>query len=759
MRMTPQNDPAWRTKIRRLGLISAGLARLILWCGPIVAGLTLAVLGGAPVDRLRNILFDEYQRLAPRQWSPDLPVRIVDIDDESLARFGQWPWPRSRIAELTDKLAAAGAAAIVFDIVFAEEDRLSTRNLLQQLPDLPEREALAKAIEKQNPAADDPLAEAFARAPVVAAVALAFDQEAKAPQMKSGFVTLGDDPKRSLYSFPAAILPLASLDAAAKGLGAITYIPDGDLIVRKLPLIFAVGTRDAAQYVPSLGVEALRVASHADTIIIKATNASEEKTSAGTAIVAVAIGDLVTPTDRDGSVRLRYAGWQKDRHIAAWRILAGEEADELAGRIVLVGTSATALGDVRSTPLDAAVPGVDIHAELIENILSGAHLTRPDFAPGIENMALVVGGLLVTLIARRTRPLPAALTAVGIVASAGAASWFAFLWQNMLLDPLMPGVTWIACFATTTVAVYRTSERERRAVRTAFSRYLAPAIVERLAADPSQLRLGGEQRRVTILFSDVRDFTTRAESLSAEGVIDFLNALHTPLTSAVLNEAGTIDKYIGDGLMAFWNAPLDVADHASHACHAALDMVAQVPAIDRALAARAAADNRPHVELRIGIGINTGDVFVGNMGSQQRFDYSIVGDPVNVAARLESLTKEFGLAILVSDATAQAAQGFRFVDLGEADLKGRSAATRVCALHGAAGADDPSFAEFLTRHAVVLAAARPLTRPSPDASADLAAAIAIATAHLHGKRYGRFYATLARGVRAKIEQNYSPGGS
>ena len=300
--------------------------------------------------------------------------------------------------------------------------------------------------------------------------------------------------------------------------------------MRKLPLVFAVGPQGEAQYVPSLAAEALRVASHADTIIIKATNASGEKSYSGTAIVAVAIGDLVIPTDRDGSVRLRYAGWQSGRHIAAWRVLAGEAADEIAGRIVLVGSSAAALGDVRSTPLDAAVPGVDIHAELIEDILSGARLTRPDFAPGVENIGLVIGGLLVTLIARRTRPLPAALAAVGIVAGAGVASWFAFLWQDMLFDPLMPAITWLACFATTTVAVYRTSERERRMVRVAFSRYLAPAIVARLAADPSQLRLGGEQRRVTILFSDVRDFTTRAESLSAEGVVDFLNALHTPLT-------------------------------------------------------------------------------------------------------------------------------------------------------------------------------------------------------------------------------------
>jgi adenylate cyclase len=734
--------------------LAAGLLRLALWGSPIVAGLALATSGGAPVDRLRNIIFDEYQRLAPRQWSPDLPVRIVDIDDESLARYGQWPWPHSRLAELTDKLAAAGAAAIVFDVVFSEEDRLSTRNLLQQLPDLPERDALAAAIAKQGPIADDPLAVAFAHAPVVAAVALAFDEKAQAPQMKSGFVTLGDDPRPALNTFPVAITPLAPLAAAAQGLGAITYVPDGDLLVRKVPLVFSVGPPNATQFVPSIAAEALRVASRADTIVVKSTNASGEKSfTADTAVVAVEIGEFAIPTDRDSSVRLRYAGLQKGRYIPAWSVLAGEASDQIAGRIVLIGTSATALGDIRSTPLNAAVPGVDIHAELLENILSGEHLTRPDFAPGVENVALVLGGLLVTLIARRSPPLTSALAAGIIVLGAGFASWAAFRWGNLLVDPLMPGLTWIACFAVTTVAVYRASERERYAVRHAFSRYLAPAIVERLAADPSQLRLGGEQRMATILFSDVRDFTARAESLSAEGVVDFLNALHTPLTRAVLEQGGTIDKYIGDGLMAFWNAPLEVTDHASRACRAALDMVAQVPAIDRSMAARATEENRPHAELRIGIGINTGEVFVGNMGSQQRFDYSIVGDPVNVAARLEAATKEFGLPILVSDATARAAPGFRFVDLGEVDLKGRSVGTHIYALHDV-DAEDPSFAEFLRLHGAALA-----THTGGTGPAALRAAVARAAAHPLGAHYARFYARLVEKAPTQIDTDYSPGGS
>jgi adenylate cyclase len=749
--MKPQSRLARSLPRSRLGKIATGLGATALWCVPIIAGLALANFGGAPIDRLRSILFDEYQRLAPRQWSPKLPVKVIDIDDDSLARLGQWPWPRSRVAELTDKLAADGAAAIVFDIVFAEEDRLSPENLLRLLPDLPERDALAKVIAARH-LDGDALVASFAKAPVVAALALAYDKAAQAPQMKSGFVTLGDDPRASLYTFPAAILPQPALAKAASGLGAITYIPDGDLIVRSLPLVFAVGPPGATQLVPSLSAEALRIATHSDTIIIKATNASGERSLHNTAVVAVEIGDLIIPTDRDGAVRVRYAGWQKERHIAAWRVLAGEAADEIAGRIVLVGVSAAALADVRSTPLNAAVPGVDIQAELLEHVLSGAHLTRPDFAPGVENVALVVGGLFTAWITRRMRPVPAALIAVGLVSGACAVSWFGFLWGAQLYDPLIPSATWLVAYATTTVVVYRVSERERRAVRGAFSRYLPPAVVERLAADPSLLKLGGEVRTVTVLFSDVRDFTERVESLSAESVVDFLNALHTALTQSVLNEAGTIDKYIGDGLMAFWNAPLDVADHASRACRAALDMLSHIPALDRALAAEAEARGRPYVELRIGIGINSGPVLVGNLGSEQRFDYSIVGDPVNVAARLEALTKRLGIPIVVSEATAHVATGFSFVELGEAELRGRHHLTRIHALHSVAEKDDASFFEFRALHEKALAAAQ--------MGCGVAEAIAHAAAHPHGARYRHFYGVLAAsGAVVPALQDHAPGRS
>jgi adenylate cyclase len=291
-------------------------------------------------------------------------------------------------------------------------------------------------------------------------------------------------------------------------------------------------------------------------------------------------------------------------------------------------------------------------------------------------------------------------------------------------------------YAAMTVVVYRRSERQREFVRKAFSRYLAPALVERLAKDPSKLELGGESRDVSVLFADVRDFTGRSEGLSAAEVVQFLNGVLTPMTQSVLVEAGTIDKYFGDGLMAFWNAPLDVIDHAERACAAALAMREALPALNARL--EAGRSERP---IEIGVGINTGEAFVGNMGSDMRFDYSIVGDTVNVASRLEEATKELGVPIVVAESTMRQAPAFVFVPLGEIVLRGRSHPTPIYALHGTAAQAGVAFADFLERHNTALAA---FAAEAPDAAAKIRAA----REHPYGEAYATFYARLGQDIPA-----------
>ena len=742
----------WSTKRFGNFFRSAVLAMI-----PVAVGLTLAsaLHESDLVNRLHNLVFDQYQRWQPRLWTPDLPVRVADIDDTSLDKIGQWPWPRQRLAELTDKLAAAGAAAIVFDALFSEEDQYAPKQMLSRLPDIPERDALEKAMQAQSLLDVDPLAHAFENAPVVSAVALTDLAIQGKPETKAHFVLAGDDPTPALPHFQNMILPLAHLREAAKGLGVINYIPDGDQVIRRAPIAFAVGPPGQTVLAPSLGVEALRVAFQTLTPILKSTNASGEISyGSGVAVVSTKIGEAEIPTEADGAVRIYFAGTHDGRRIPAWRILSGDiDSDEIAGRIVLIGSSANALADLRATPLESVVPGVDIHAEFLEHALSGAQLVRLDWAWAVESLAVIMGGLLLTLTAALLPPIGSALAALVVVGGGALASWLAFSQAQLLFDPIIPGATWLAAYATATVGVFRRTTRERREVRAAFSRYLSPVVVEQLAADPSRLRLGGEARNVTILFSDVRGFTSRAETMTGAGVVHFLNALHTPLTGCVLSEGGTIDKYIGDGLMAFWNAPLDIANHANAACRAALAMAAAVPSIYARMSAEAATEGRDHAPLRIGIGLNTGDVFVGNMGSEQRFDYSIVGDPVNIAARLESATKEFGVTILASEATRQAAGDFRFVDLGDAGLKGKASAVRVYALHGPKSEADDAWDEFCDLHRAVLEALA-------GDRLELEARLVRAAGHPLGFKYAGFYDRLRDAKAPEIgDGEFRPGGS
>lgn len=733
-----------RANASPLHRLARGASRSAFAALPIVIGMVmaLALSNSALVERIRYLVFDQYQRWQPREWHADLPVRVVDIDEDSLAKVGQWPWPRARLAELTRRLTEAGAAVIAFDVILAEEERLSPRGVLAQLPDTPEREALRKAMAERGELDADPLRDALAASNAALAVVLTRQPAKSAVEMKTQFVVAGEDPIPALRPFSSVVLPLPALREAAKGLGAIQYAPDEDLIIRRVPLIFAAGPDGAKSIVPSLSAEALRIAQPEGTAtpIVKTNQASGEFGFGGNTYVAtIKIGDFEIPVEHDGALRVHYAGTQAGRTLPAWKVLDGAvPREEIEGRIVLIGSRAASLFDLRATPLEPLVAGVDIHAEALEHIASGATLVRPLWAPYLEALGIFLVGVATILFARRAPPLIAALAAAAFIAGGAFASWLAFSRFSILIDPLIPGATWLSAYIAATIGVYRRSEREKRFVRSAFSRYLAPAMVERIAEDPSQLALGGETREVTILFSDVRDFTTRSEQLSAEGVVRFLNALHTPLTEEVLKSGGTVDKYIGDGLMAFWNAPLDVPGHANNACAAALAMLDLLPAIDERLRREAQAEGRTHTPVRIGIGINTGPVFVGNMGSEQRFDYSIVGDAVNVTARLENATKDLGLPVLVSASTRAAADRFVFLDLGAAELKGKTTETLVYALHGARAEAGPDFDAFSAEHDEML---RAFAAGAPDAAGRLARL----RAQRFASRYAAFYDRLEKG--------------
>jgi len=508
------------------------------------------------LDRLSLLCFDLYQRAAPREAATDAPIRIVDIDDDSLRKLGQWPWPRTLVAQLIDRLREAGAAVVAFDIDFAEPDRTSPKLLL---PLIAQNKSGAEEAERLLAALPDPdkrLAEAMHDLPVATGFILT-DRGANAqPASKAGFAFTGDDPLGHVSRFSAAVVNLPVLEAAAEGNGFLNQYPEWDNVVRRVPLIVKLGDKPY----PSLAAEALRLALGARSYIGRAAGASGEANfGEKTGLTAVRIGPLAVPTDAAGRVWLHYAPVNQDRFVSAADVLAGTFDRALfADHIVLIGTSAAGVvNDQQATPFGPEIPGVEIHAQLIEQILQGVFLRRPDWAIGAEILfALLVGtGLILGL--PRIGALPSAMLGGAAIAAAAGSSWLAFEQAQLLMDPVYPAAVLAVVYLLSSLLAYLRTEARQREIRSAFSMYMSPHYVAELAAHPEKLSLGGETRVMTILFTDIRGFTTRSEGMDARSLTHFMNQFLSPMTEIITQYKGTIDKYIGDCIMAFWNAPLD----------------------------------------------------------------------------------------------------------------------------------------------------------------------------------------------------------
>jgi adenylate cyclase len=666
----------------------------------IVAALALRVWDPSPVATLRSLVFDAYQQVSPRAFNPDLPVRIIDIDEESLKEIGQWPWPRTVLADLVDKLEAGGAAAIGFDTVFPEPDRMSPSNALHLWPKSDALASLREEVEKL-PSNDQVFADAIGKAPVVIGF-IAAPQGTSIPETKTGFSYGGDDPKLFAPYYSGAVASLKELQDQAKGAGSLNWIPEHDQIIRRMPMVVRVGDT----LYPSLAAELLRLAQGATSYFVKCSGASGEKAfGEKTGIVGVKVGDYEVPTEANGQMWMRFTPQSKQRYLSAAKVLNGEIGkDEIAGRILIIGTSAAGLLDLRATPLDASVPGVELHAQAVEQILEGSFLQRPDFATPAELFYILALGIVIAVLIYRSGAFGSAVLGGVAVATVIGISWYAFDALGWLVDPIYPAIALTAIYLAGTLFVFLRTERERNRVRHAFSHYMAPALVERLAGDPSRLKLGGETRDMTLLFSDVRGFTTISEGLDAEELTQFLNSLFTPLSNIILDEQGTIDKFMGDAVMAFWNAPLDDNAHPSHACSAALRMMREMHTLNELWREEAEAKGRPYKPVKLGIGLNTGLCCVGNLGSETRFDYSVIGDNVNVASRLEGQSKTYDVGTVVGETTTARAPDFAFLELDLLKVKGKTEATRIFALLGDNGMkQSKAFIELAEAHAEFLA--------------------------------------------------------
>ncbi len=670
----------------------------------------------------RDFAFDQSQRLAPRTYEP-VPVRIIDIDERSLRDQGQWPWPRTLVAKLASRLNELGAAVVAFDVLFAEPDRLSPKNVMAQ------QEGFDPDILAKLPDNDAAFAAQIALQPVVLGFAATRDSQAM-PKVKAGFAFTGESPFLAPPRLTGATLPLPALEEAAAGIGDISMNPAADsTVVRTIPLFLS----DGKQFYPSLTMEALRVAQGASTYII--ANAPEREGS----ISAVRVGDFEVPTTAAGELQIYTSPERSDRYVSASDVLSGQDADLrslIEGHIVLVGTSAAGLLDIRATTLGQNVPGVSLHAQAIEQILTKRFLNRPDWADGLEIISVAMLGIVVVLLTALVSPWVAVTTGTAVSFAALLASWNAFRGHGLLLDPTFPVATALLTQFAVMGFRFLTTDQERRHIRKAFSQHVSPAVLARAENQPEAMLLGGVDREITMLFMDVRDFTTISEGLSPTALVSFLNKLLGGLSRHVMATEGTLDKFIGDSIMAFWNAPVDVAGHPAKAAHCALAMRATLRELNDQ---DAFGLGRP---ISIGIGINTGIACVGNMGAESRFNYSAVGDAVNTAARIESTSKEAAFDILVSASVAEELQDFALLDAGSYALKGKSEQARLFLLLGDGKlAQTPEFQYLREAHAKYLAALPGV----PDGQAKILRAEAIKAANAVMPELERFYTRLGKG--------------
>jgi adenylate cyclase len=615
---------------------------------------------------LQNYSFDTFQRILPRNVYAEDPVVIIDIDDSSLSRIGQWPWSRNQLAQLTNQ--AYSAAALGFDVVFAEPDRTNPQNLIASYPE----NAVLKKELSALPNNDNLFAQAIENhGTVVLGQALNNKNKSLKPlKNKFGLVTQGDDPKLFIRNYLSAQRNIPSLDNAAAGIGSMS-IGNDDSVVRLLPTFERVGD----QLVPSLAMEITRVAVGASTYQIKSSNASsEEAYGANTGINNVKLGPLTIPTTPEGNAWVYFAPTENITTVSAADVISGIIQPEFFdGKIALVGTSASGLLDLRSTPTEKNIPGVTIIAQFIQQIFANEFLQRPDWLFGAEFLAGLILAISITLGIQALGPIGGlSVLAVGSSGIVGTSYYF-FKSKLFLVDPISPLIIALSVYVAVTFFNFLFTELERSRVRGAFAQYLSPEMVNRLAESSESLVLGGEKKEMTFLFSDIRGFTKISEQYkdNPEALTQLINQLLTVLSNAILDHGGTIDKYMGDCIMAFWNAPTDQENHrqlaidSAHAMHEALSQFNNE------------AEGNIDFKLEIGIGINSGECIVGNMGSDKRFDYTVLGDAVNLASRLESQSSNYGLNMIMGENSYIDDANYQVIEIDKIAVKGKTTAQTI----------------------------------------------------------------------------------
>lgn len=610
---------------------------------------------------LQNISFDTFQRLHPREFQ-NVPVRIVDIDEESLRRHGQWPWPRILLADLVTRLTKMDASAIVFDMVFAEPDRMSPKSLAQFWPG---EEEIAKLVAKY-PDYDEIFAKAISSGPIVVGFSCSSQSIPgnQQPAIKARFVAAGDDPMQFLLPFKSAVKNLPVIETAASGNGSFNYMADQDGIIRHVPLLLRINN----DVYPSLSAEALRVAQGAQNIVVKSSGASGENRFGGhTGIVGIRIGNLPVETDPKGEVWLHYSNERPERYIPAWKVLSGESDNaQIANHILFLGTSAKGLLDLKVNPLGGTIPGVEIHAQLVEQMTQKTYLLHPDWSSSATVLFLIVTWIILNLLVSRSNAMLLAFMTICWIGVTFTGAWLAFTRSKIFVDPLFPSITLAAMYIACSFFRFLETERDRRWIREAFSSYISPNLVQHLIENPKLLKIGGENRECSFVLTDLAGFTTFMEKSDPPQVVSLLNEYIDEMLKIAFNYDATVDRIVGDAIALIFSAPVIQEDHASRAiaCAIALDVFARKFSEDMQKQGIPLGGTR--------IGVHTGMVIIGNFGGKTMFDYRALGDPINTCSRLETVNKHLGTRICVSRETVDKCPGFIGRPIGTLILKGKS---------------------------------------------------------------------------------------
>ena len=685
------------------------------------------------VQVLRLKYFDVLQKKYPRVTDGQTYSVIVDIDEKSLREIGQWPWPRTVLAELFEKSKSAGMLVLGLDVLFAEKDRTSPELISR---DIKERNPEIAELLEKLPSNEFVAMEAMKKFPIIIGHSgLDVEGDAKREDINESsvkvFLGKNQNHKDWLISYPGLLANVPEFEKAASGSGTVSVAEEPDGIIRRVPLVSNV----AGKVRPTLGLDMIRVAFKGNSIATRTgMNGVEE-----IIIQTNAIGNAAIPTDENGRVWIYYGEPDSSKvvenksryYVSAVDIIKSRvEKDRLKGKLGILGTSATGLKDIRPTPVDDRMPGVEIHANLIDTVISAIlYYTSSKNAEKVYQKALKDGkseeeaisekntvkingspflksganmkfieaiftimlAFFITISALKFGPILNISLLIGIIGSAFYMSVKFFLDDKLLFDPTFAGMSTFIIYFSNTFANYLRDANEKKQIRGAFSQYLSPALVEQLAEDPEKLVLGGETKKMTFLFCDVRGFTTISEAFKSDpqGLTKLINRFLTPLTNEIISKNGTIDKYMGDCIMAFWNAPIDVEGHEKISCDAALSMHIALKELNDVRKKEAEEEKKDFLELKIGIGLNTGGCVVGNMGSDQRFDYSVLGDAVNLASRLEGQSKGYGVKTVIGQETNDAVKkSYATLQLDMLAVKGKKEAVSIFCLLG-----DPNFKE------------------------------------------------------------------